>query len=197
MTGWHRRSSGLLVAVFVLAIALPGITTDCKAAAKDDRVAELSNNDNESSVYWEAIEQPGGLDEMTIDEQGRVRFASLSHYQDVAPLQPLPLQTAPNTATNTQARPRSVAAIFNGRRRRASPRTVCWASNQKPGRPLMSEACSESRRGVEVSPLRNGARSSPIHVFGAAESGNWPRQARTGCRLESTSTRRSVRLTRT
>jgi len=116
MTGWHRRSSGLLVAVFVLAIALPGITTDCKAAAKDDRVAELSNNDNESSVYWEAIEQPGGLDEMTIDEQGRVRFASLSHYQDVAPLQPLPLQTAPNTATNTQARPRSVAAIFNGRR---------------------------------------------------------------------------------
>lgn len=65
--------------------------------------------------YWDALLQPGGLDELTYDETEKIRYASLHLYQDVAPLQPLPLSASPNVAS-TQAAPNSVAALFRGRR---------------------------------------------------------------------------------
>jgi iron complex outermembrane receptor protein len=65
--------------------------------------------------YWDALLQPGGLDELTYDDTGKIRYASLHLYQDVAPLQPLPLNSSPNVAS-TQAAPNSVAALFRGRR---------------------------------------------------------------------------------
>lgn len=139
MTGWHRRSNWRTAVAWVVAFAFSAAVVVRPASAEDDisdRHAPLhvviADAGEKSSVYWEALEQPGGLDEMVVEEDGSVRFASLSLYQDVAPLQPLPLQTTPNTAA-TQAPPRSVAAIFRGRRtsspiqlasRRTSRKTV-------------------------------------------------------------------------
>lgn len=122
MTGWHRRSFWRTVAAYVVAFACSSTVVGRPVSAEDDvpdQAARLNvkvvDGGEESSVYWEALGQPGGLDEMIVEEDGSVRFASLSLYQDIAPLQPLPLQTSPNAAA-VQAPPRSVAAIFSGRR---------------------------------------------------------------------------------
>jgi iron complex outermembrane receptor protein len=124
MTGWHRRSNSRITAACAMAVAFSAIVTERVAEAEDIVAVQTAllhavvvDGGEESSVYWEALAQPGGLDEMVVEEDGSIRFTSLSLYQDVAPLQPLPLQTAPNAAP-TSAPPRSVAAIFSSRRSR-------------------------------------------------------------------------------
>jgi iron complex outermembrane recepter protein len=111
----------------------------------------------------EALQQPGGLDEMSVDGEGRIRFISLHLYQDVAPLQPLPLQTALNVAA-TPAGPRSVAAIFRGGSR-TSP--IQLASQSTPRRRVAADRIlgieSKARSTTDVgSLLGKSSRSKGI-----------------------------------
>jgi iron complex outermembrane recepter protein len=115
MTGCHRYFGNRLRFPSVLAALILGFCSTGNAGALDE-ATEGTNSEILPSVYMEALQQPGGLDELSVDDDGRIQFISLHLYQDVAPLQPLPLQTAPN-ATATPAAPRSVAAIFRGRSR--------------------------------------------------------------------------------
>jgi hypothetical protein len=48
-----------------------------------------------SRVFWQALSAPSGLDAVTQDEDGTVRFVTLRLYQDAAPLQPLPVDPVP------------------------------------------------------------------------------------------------------
>ncbi|NQV25563.1 MAG: TonB-dependent receptor [Rhodopirellula sp.] len=116
MTGCHRCFGNRLPLAGMLTALIFGACSTGNAKASDERVEATkgTNSKIQSTVYMDALQQPGGLDEMSVDDDGQIQFISLHLYQDVAPLQPLPLQTAPNVAP-TPAAPRSVAAIFRGR----------------------------------------------------------------------------------
>lgn len=132
MTGWHRCSSSIVLIALALILSVYRNSAVCRAESNSEPVGRVRLTDagEGSSVYWDALAQPGGLDEMTVDEVGRVRFASLSLYQDVAPIQPLPLQAAPNAAA-APAAPRSVAAIFSGRLRTAPVQLSSRSASRK------------------------------------------------------------------
>ncbi|MFP6765373.1 MAG: TonB-dependent receptor, partial [Planctomycetaceae bacterium] len=62
--------------------------------------------------YWQALVLPGGLETMTQDADGDIRFVTLKLYQDPAPLQPLPMR--PVTPSTGTAPADSIASIFRG-----------------------------------------------------------------------------------
>ena len=126
---------------------------DLEAVESSAHLPDSSDRDHSAVRYWEAMLQPGGLDELTYDEAGKVRYASLHLYQDIAPLQPLPLNMAPNVAS-TPAAPESVAALFRGRRIR---RPVQLTSRSTPERRVAADRIlgieSKARSTTDVGSL--------------------------------------------
>lgn len=165
MTGRHRYSGNRRPFAGVLAALILGVCSTGNAVASDERedVSDRTDSKIQSGVYMEALQQPGGLDELSVDDDGRIQFISLHLYQDVAPLQPLPLQTAPNVAA-TPAPPRSVAAIFRGSSR-TSP--IQLASQSTPRKRVAADRIlgieSKARSTTDVgSLLGKSSRSKGI-----------------------------------
>lgn len=169
MTGWHRFSLSLLCGIVVG--LHPHDRNVCRAedSGADVVPAISADLDSTDSPYWDALNQPGGLDEMTYDGDGGVQFISLKLYQDTAPLQPLPLQSAPNTATSPAA-PNSVAAIFKGQR---SSSSLQLASRSTPTRRVAADRVlgieSKARSTTDVGSLL-GKSSRSRGVFAQKRS---------------------------
>lgn len=167
MKGRHRIFAGSFPAGIALTILFLSVTQAVYCQENEVVEAEADSHPSttarlEDSIYWQALQQPGGLETPIHSPSGDLEFVSFSLHQDLTPLQPLSAMPTPST-TQIQTSPQSVAAIFEGR---SGNRLVRLTSrSRRPGavadRILGSE--SQPRSATDVGSLLNrSARSRGI-----------------------------------